>query len=61
MAWVAGFWPHKSAQRCHFLRAVEPRFASSVARIVQGAVRAMRLAAWFLAVWPQAFEHASQE
>jgi hypothetical protein len=21
----------------------------------------MRLAAWFLAVWPQAFEHASQE
>jgi len=21
----------------------------------------MRLIAWFLAVWPQAFEHASQE
>ena len=35
--------------------------ARSVVRIVQGAVRAMRLASWFLAVWPQAFEHASQE
>ena len=61
MAWVAGFWLHKSAQRYRFLRTVEPRFASSVARIGLSAVRALRLVAWLLAVWPQAFEHASQE
>jgi hypothetical protein len=31
MAWLAGFWPRKSAQRCHFLRTVELRFARSSA------------------------------
>src|SRR6185312_2828681 len=34
-----------------------PRFASSVARSARSAGRARRLAAWFLAVWPKAFEH----
>jgi hypothetical protein len=45
----------------HHLDRDLPGKIPSVARIVHGAVRAMRLAAWFLAAWPQAFEHSSQE